>query len=218
MAQGTLFGSVHSYTDLNLIQQSVEISPAAPRLNLIDVPGADGMKDLSEQPAGRVTYKSRTLSWTFALYPGDNWDEKHHQVSGVLNGLACKIILDRDPGYYYEGRLEVKSYKVDKALKQITIEATCKPYALRLLPTVVTADLSAEYVDIYLPNGRKPAVPTFKVTAETNVLLGGVSVVIPAGASYSGLAFELQPGANTIRAKTTEGAGEITITYQEGAL
>lgn len=39
MAKGTKFGSIHSVADLRLIQQSVKITPAKPRLNLLDVPG-----------------------------------------------------------------------------------------------------------------------------------------------------------------------------------
>lgn len=45
MAKGTKFGNIHSVTDLRLIQQSVKITPAKPRLNLLDVPGMNGKYD-----------------------------------------------------------------------------------------------------------------------------------------------------------------------------
>lgn len=131
MARGTDFGGVHSYYDLNLIQQKVEVDPAEPKLNLIEIPGADGYKDMTEQPAGRVTYKPRKITWTFGLYPGENWHAKHRQVSNVLNGRRCHISLDDDPSYYYDGRLIVKNHKVDGILKQIVVEATCQPYKLK---------------------------------------------------------------------------------------
>ena len=137
MARGTDFGGIHSHRDLNLIQQKVEVQPAEPKLNLVDVPGADGSKDLSTQPAGRVVYNDRTLTWTFALYPGERWDAKHRQVSNALNGLECKITLDTDPDYYYQGRLSVKKYNRDQTLHQITVEATCRPWIMKQNPTRV---------------------------------------------------------------------------------
>lgn len=137
MARGTNFGGIHSHYDLNLIQQKVVVEPAEPRLNLIEIPGADGAVDMSEQPAGRVTYDTRIVTWTFALYPGENWDAKHRQVSNVLNGRRCNITLDTDPEYYYQGRLRVKKHNVDGLLRQIVVEAVCQPYKLRQAPTQV---------------------------------------------------------------------------------
>lgn len=137
MARGTDFGGIHSHRDLNLIQQLVEVQPAEPKLNLVDIPGADGSRDLSTLPAGRVVYADRSITWTFALYPGEKWDAKHRQVSNALNGRECKITLDTDPDYYYWGRLSVKKYNHDRTLHQITVEAICRPWILKQNPTRV---------------------------------------------------------------------------------
>lgn len=218
MARGTDFGGIHSFRNLNLIQQRVEVGPAEPKLNLVDVPGADGSKDLSTQPAGRITYNDRKITWTFALYPGENWDAKHHQVSNALNGLECKITLDTDPGYYYQGRLAVRKYNLDGLLRQITVEAICRPYALKQATTVVKSSLTTTYKSISLANEKKTAVPTIEVTKETVIRWNGAEVTIPAASKYTSLDIILQPGANTLEAKTTSGTGSITITYQEGTL
>ena len=216
--RGTDFGGVHSFIDLHLIQQKVDVQPAEPKLNLIDIPGADGAKDLSTQPAGRVTYGDRRLTWTFALYPGEIWEEKHRQVSGALNGKYCRITLDSDPDYYYLGRLVVKSYNVDRQLRQITIEAACRPYMLRQQETVVrVSDLSTTYRTLDLVNDRKPAVPTIVVTAETTLRWSGRTITLAPG-THKVLDIELQEGTNKLEARTTSGTGSITLTYQEGAL
>lgn len=217
MAKGTDFGGIHSSRDLNLIQQLVDVQPAEPKLNLIDIPGADGSKDLSEQPAGRMTYHDRKLTWTFALYPGENWHDKHRQVSNALNGKRCRITLDDDPAYCYVGRLAVKKYSTDRLLRQITIEATCSPYRLKQEITTVTAQLGAEYSTIILANDRKPVVPEITVTAETQLLWHGATYIINAG-THKVLNVELQEGENTLTAKTLSGTGTITVVYQEGAL
>lgn len=218
MARGTDFGGIHSHRDLNLIQQRVEVEPAEPKLNFVEVPGADGSRDLSTQPAGRVTYKDRKIIWTFALYPGDNWDTRHHQVSNALNGLECHITLDSDPGYYYQGRLAVKKYKLDNTLRQITIEATCRPYCLKQEPTVVVLSLtSSAFSKAILHNERKPAVPVFTATVATTIRWNGQTVSIAAG-TYSSLDIELPAGDNVLEAQANSGTGRLTITYQEGAL
>ena len=217
MAKGTDFGGVHSSRDLHLIQQKVEVQPAEPKLNLIDIPGADGSKDLSEVPAGRMTYKDRKISWTFALYPGENWADKHRQVSAALNGKRCSITLDEDPGYYYNGRVVVKQYTRDRLLRQITVEATCQPYMLKQQPTSVTADLTTAYTSITLSNQNKPVIPTIEVTAKTTLLWNGATVTVNAG-TFTSLDIELTQGENLLEAKTESGTGKITITYQEGAL
>lgn len=217
MARGTDFGGVHSDTDLHLIQQLVDVQPAEPKLNLIEIPGADGAKDLSTQPAGRVVFNDRKITWTFALYPGEIWAEKHRQVSSALNGKYCKITLDSDPDYYYEGRLVVKSYKVDNQLRQITVEATCRPYMLKQLETVHRANLTTSYLTINLVNDRKPAIPTITVSAETLLTWKGASIALAPG-THKVLDIELQEGVNVLRAAVKTGTGSITLTYQEGAL
>lgn len=218
MARGTDFGGIHSNRDLNLIQQKVEETPAEPKLNLVNVPGADGSKDKSELPGGRLFYNDRTVSWTFALYPGEDWDAKHRQVSNALNGKRCKITLDTNPGYYYTGRLVVKKYNRDRALRQITIEATCSPYLLKQYPTVIEKNLTTSYLEINLPNEKKLAVPTIEVSAATTIRWNGLTADIAAGSTFTSLDVELQEGDNVLEAKVASGTGTITITYQEGSL
>ena len=217
MARGTDFGGIHSHHTLNLIQQSVEVEPAEPKLNLIEIPGADGAVDMSEQPAGRVTYNTRKITWTFGLYPGENWDAKHRQVSNALNGRKCNITLDTDPDYYYQGRLSVTKHKVDGVLRQITVVAICQPYKLRQQPTELTVNLTTAYVTLAVLNDRKPAVPTITVSAETTLRWKGATVTVNAGA-HRILDIEFAEGENPLEAKTVSGTGTLKVTYQEGSL
>ena len=217
MAKGTDFGGVHSYIDLYLIQQSVSIQPAEPKLNLVDIPGADGSVDMSELPAGRVVYNDRTLTWIFALYPGEDWHAKHRQVSNALNGKRCRITLDEDLGWYYYGRLAVKQYNTDRLLRQITVEAVCSPWMFKQDKTTVTSTLTTTYKSITLTNKKKPAIPTITVSRASTLRWNGATLNAAAG-SVTSLDIELLEGANVLEAKTTSGTGTITITYQEASL
>lgn len=217
MARGTDFGGIHSYHDLHLVQALVEIDPAEPRLNFIDVPGADGAKDFSESPAGRVVFNTREITWTFKLYPGDHWAEKYRQVSNALNGRACHITLDDDPDYYYVGRLSVDKHAADGILHTITVVAICQPYKLKHAGATTKANLTTAYSTLKLVNDRMPVVPTIVVTAATTLLWNGNTFSLAAG-THRLLDIMLVEGVNSLQAKTVSGTGTITVTYREGAL
>ncbi len=217
MARGTDFGGVHSYHDLHLVQATVEVEPAEPRLNFIDVPGADGAKDFSESPAGRVVFNTRQITWVFKLYPGDHWATKYRQVSNALNGRACHITLDDDPDYYYVGRLAVDKHTADGILHTITVVATCQPYKLKHTSAKMTAGLTTAYSTLRLLNDRMPVVPTIVTTASTTLLWNGNTFSVAAG-THRLLDIMLVEGVNVLQAKTVSGTGTITVSYKEGAL
>lgn len=217
MARGTSFGGLHSNRDLHLIQQRVDVQPAKPKLNIVNVPGADGSKDLSAQPGGRVVFEDREIVWTFALYPGEKWHAKHMEVSNYLNGLSCNITLDDDPEYFYSGRLSVDKYNIDGLLRQIVIRAICRPYKLKQEETTVTATLTSAFQEIVLSNDRKPVVPTITVTTQTELRWNDTTYTLEAG-THKVLDIELLEGSSLLEARVTGGTGSITVNYQEGAL
>lgn len=215
----TRFGDdIYSYQTLNLIQQSVDIQPAEPKLNLIDIPGADGSKDLSEQPRGRMTYKDRKITWVFALFPGDKWDAKHAEVSNALNGKRCTIHLYSDWDWYYEGRVVVKKYNVDKALRQITVEAICYPYKRKFALSGGDFDITTDRVQITLHNEQMPTVPDFYADVETEILWNGTMRVISPGVWFSSLDIELPKGESSVGLRAISTPGRVRILYREGSL
>lgn len=218
MYRETRFGEIYTYQDLHLIQQKVDVQPAEPKLNLIDIPGADGTKDLSELPAGRVVYKDRKITWTFALYPGDNWDAKHSQVSNALNGIRCTIHLYSDWDWYYDGRVTVKKYNRDKALRQITVEAICAPYKRRYALSGGDFNITTEQLNITLSNEQLPVVPDIRASVEAEITWNGYTAVIFPGVWYSSLDIELPKGDSVIGVRALTEPGIIRILYREGSL
>lgn len=217
MARGTKFGTLHSNTDLKLIQQSVKISPAALRTSYVQVPGADGSLDLTEA-LGAVNYDDREIIWTFALYPNDNWAERRQRVNNAINGLACKIIMDDEDGWYYTGRVEVTDQSTDRLLRTITVKATCSPWRYKLNPTTVTrSDLGTAYKQLSLPNERRPVIPTITIEQDTTLLWNGSTISTSAG-THRFLGIQLAAGDNILKAKVAGGTGSITVKYQEASL
>lgn len=218
MAKGTKFGTLHSNTDLGLIQQKVEISPAVPKTNYKDIPGADGSKDMTEALGVGVKYQDREIKWTFAMYPGASRSSKQSEVSNVLNGRVCRIILDDDPSWYYDGRLSVTGYKSDCLLHQISVKAVCRPYKRKLTEAnIARSDLSTSYKQLSCAIGAMPQIPIITVGQQTTVKYGDAEITVTAGTHT--LPALLMSGNQIIKAKLVSGsAGSITITWREGSL
>lgn len=125
--KGVKFNDIHSYRNLNLILSEVSIPPATPKTSYIDVPGADGSLDQTEA-LGEVKFNNRDCEFLFSVLPTDDFEQKKTEVSNLLNGQVCKITLDKDADYYYQGRCSVDEYKCDKMLRQITVKAKVHPY------------------------------------------------------------------------------------------
>ncbi len=216
---GISFDNIHSFYDLDLILSEVEISPASPKTTYIDIPGGDGSLDLTEAH-GEVKYADRTLKFTLTMNPAGDlseaaWEAKKTEVSNRLNGLACKITLDKDPDYYWLGRCVVDSYKSQKRLRQFVIVATVRPYKFKQAETVATFDLTASGETVLLQNGRKSVCPVITCTNDgTKIVFNGATFTINAG-THKYLNIRLTEGNNQV---TISGTGQVTFTYQEGDL
>lgn len=216
MLYGTLFGDVHSDFDLRLIPQSIAVSPAAPKTNLVSIPGGNGSVDLTEALGVGVSYKDRTIKWTFTLYPRTDWPSKRSEVSNALNGKRMKIVLGDDPEWYYDGRVCVTNHKSSKLYHQISVSATCAPYKRRRMESRVDAELSDEFRYLMCNIGQMPLVPLITVGQETTIVYGESSFTVSAGTHT--IPALLMSGTQTIRAKVAEGTGTISITWREGSL
>lgn len=213
--KGIYFGEIHSYNDLNLILAPFTPTPATPQTNLLQVPGRNGLLDLTEAN-GEVKYNSREFLFTFTVAPDDlTFDERVSAVSNALNGRQCKITLERDPDFYWFGRCAVDKYEQDKSVGKITVRATVDPYKLKQSATVASFALSSSAKVVAVENGRMAAVPVITCTNNgTVVSFNGKTHTLNAGTSRI-LDIRFTEGSNSL---TLSGTGTITFTWQEGAL
>ena len=63
------FGDLDSYADLGLVRSNVEVGSPATKTDSVDIPGADGVLDLTEY-FGEVLYENRELSMDFQTMEG----------------------------------------------------------------------------------------------------------------------------------------------------
>ncbi len=216
---GVYFNDIHSFYDLDLILSAVEVTPAIPKTTYVDIPGADGSLDLTEAH-GEVKYSDRTITATLTMNPASDlseaaWEEKKTEVSNRLNGLACKITLDKDPEFYWLGRCTVDSYKSNKRIRQFVVSAKVRPYKYRQTETVVSFALTGDETTVTIRNGRKSVCPEITCTNDgATIAFNGITHEFNAG-THKFLDIRLVEGNNQI---SIDGTGTITFKYQEGEL
>lgn len=219
--RGISFDGIHSYYDLDLILSKVEIPPAVPKEEFIDLAGGNGSLDLTEVH-GEVKFNDREgCKFTFTMNPANDlsdsaFEEKKTEVSNALNGKRFeKITLDKDSDFYYQGRCKVDQYLSDRRIRQIVVTARVKPYKYKQNETILNHTLSNEEQTVIAMNGRMSVVPEITCTDdETKVVFGSIEKILSAG-THKILDFQFKEGANVLK---LSGSGTITFKYQEGEL
>lgn len=229
--QTVTFGTKNSYDDFGLILTDKDIGFPEPKLEEVDVIGADGVIDLSEVLNDDIKYKTRKLQFTFTVLKGNKyWASTVADVANYLHGKKLRIQMDFDPAYYYTGRCKINSFKTSKRLCTITIDAECEPYRLDIngngekwlwdtfsfqngfiRVNVVTVNGSLQ---VNLQNQRKIVSPIFTCSTAMTVTFDGVTYNLPKGKTQV-LGIRLQYGTNYV---TFKGNGTVKIEYQGGAL
>ena len=131
--KGITFGDYHSFRDFRLIlSPNNAIGTPTPKYELIDIPGGDGVLDVTEA-FGEVKYGNRPMSFEFStMVPQSEFMTLFSRVQNALHGQKLQIILDDDPDCYYIGRLTVSEWKADRLIGKLTIDCDCEPYKYRL--------------------------------------------------------------------------------------
>lgn len=229
--QTVTFGTKNSYDDFGLILTDKDIGFPEPKLEKVDVIGADGVIDLSEVLNDDIKYKTRKLQFTFTVLKGNKyWASTVADIANYLHGKKLRIQMDFDPAYYYTGRCKINSFKTSKRLCTITIDAECEPYRLDIngngekwlwdtfsfqngfiKVNAVTVNGSLQ---VNLQNQRKIVSPTFTCSTAMTVTFDGVTYNLPKGKTQV-LGIRLQYGTNYV---TFKGNGTVKIEYQGGAL
>ena len=147
--KGITFGNYHSYRDFGLILSSKVIGSPTPKTELIDIPGGDGVLDLTEF-FGEVKYNNRTLTFEFsAMVPQSQFMTLFSKAQNALHGQKMNISLDEDPEWYYIGRLSVPEWKAQKGIGKLTIVCDCEPFKYKRQKTVVSATLDGKSNNLY---------------------------------------------------------------------
>lgn len=234
---GVKFGDKHSYRDWGLFLKSrPTISPPSPKTIYIDIPGSDGVIDLTESLTGDVKFDNRTIKCEFVVIDARNrWANIYSEILDYLHGQRLKIILDNDPTYYYIGRVQVNEWKSDKASATIVIEGNVEPYKMEMFSSLedwewdsfnFETGIIRDYEDLRvdesltftIEGGRKAVVPSFIVKSDDGsglqVQFDGSTYTLPDGTDRV-INIVLKSGTNILK---FTGNGTVSIDYRGGRL
>lgn len=113
---------------LALMTQPVFAMPPV-KTHIIDLPGGNGVIDLTEAVSGYPAYGNRAGTFEFVV-PGTQgqWQARISQIAGLLHGQHVRIELDDDPGWYREGRLSLNVGACQPQYGTVVIDYSVGPY------------------------------------------------------------------------------------------
>lgn len=130
MYHSITIGNKNTWDNWHLIPSSRPlVNPPTLKKKTIDVPGADGMIDLTTAITGYPTYENREGSWEFYVMNGyQEWFQLYSEIMAYLHGKAMRCYLEDEPDFYYEGRFTVNEWRSEKDYSKIVIDYSLKPY------------------------------------------------------------------------------------------
>lgn len=160
------------------------LSPPEPKTYTVDIPGGDGVIDLTTALTGDVVYSNRSQSFTFMVVEPESFERVKTDVSNFLHGKAFDYQMTMDPGYTYHGRFSVTEYSHSMyaypgLVGAFTVEVDADPYKSKGLQIY---QLNATGGRMFrLESGRKPVHPVIECQQPTRIRFGNLSEIIPVG-------------------------------------
>ena len=146
MYHSITIGEKNTWTNWHLIPTSRPfVALPEVKVKTVEIPGRDGVLDLTSFLTSSPVYGNRKGSWEFYivnpyyLYSdkrfitnATNWSSSeaaYHTIAQYCNGKVRSVTLEDDPGYSYTGRLKV-TLAPDPKYSKITISYDLEPYRI----------------------------------------------------------------------------------------
>lgn len=181
--------------------------PPEQKVSHVEIPGSDGIIDLSEWMAGRPLFETRSIDFTLYPIECDGWEDIEQLLTALrnyLHGRTYDFTLSWDKPYTYRGRFEVVSQKLYTKTVGVKIKVTCDPYKSKGVYEYV---LNGELGKTYIVNGpAKVVTPVITCTTSTIININGQSFALDAG-SWVNEDAKLHNGKNIVVVNTTPNYG-----------
>ena len=219
MYHSITIGDKNTWDDWHLIPATRPLfNPPTVKENMVNIPGGDGVLDLTASLAGRPTYNNRTGSWTFYVQNGfKDWSVVDSEIMVYLHGQTFKAILEDDPAYFYEGRFSVNQWKSDKDYSQIVINYNVGPYKKEINNT--GSDWLWDPFNFetgIIRNYKNLSELTSLTVVVEGDMMDSVPIIIASASgmqvTYEGKTYSLSKGANTIPQIVLH-SGENTLVF-----
>lgn len=216
--------------DLGLALESKDIGLPSIKTKSVSIPLRNGDLDLTNVLSNKVYYGNRTLKLKMNS-TAPNPTLKMSDVANKLHGQKLHIIFDDDPTYYYNGRLDLSSFKENRKGGEYVIEADCDSFKYSIDssgedwlwdPFDFEDGYINELMDIVITTSETVTLiadeqltfASITTDAQVTVTYNGQSVVCGVGTTTL-YEFEFEPGENEI---TITGPATVTINYRGARL
>lgn len=206
--KGAIFGSKYSVDDYQAIMNYARITTPTVKENYVDIPGGNSSLDLTEAVSG-VTFNDGQISFKFTFFK----EEDRSRMRNDLHGRKLQIVLEREPEYFYDGRLFCRDGDYTGCIFELYIDARVAPYKQEKQMTLHMEEITAAK-DILLDNDRMPSIPVITVEGNIRLTYSGISVQLSDGV-YTIPEITLLDGLNRIHA---EGKGSLKLQYRKGKI
>ena len=229
---GVLFGDKHSFRDFGLYPKSkMIVAPPKVREVYVEVAGADGNLDLTEALTGRPSYNSREAKFEFTVIDKEKWDYTYSLLMNTVHGRKMRVVLDDDPYWYYNGRVQVDAFATSKHTATITVTGHFEPYKKSLIansehwlwnPFNFETDVARDYASMVVDGtltttivgSRMPVTPVLEVSSNMSVLFNGTTYQLATGKNrVAGMVLVDQEYEMTFT-----GNGTVSIQFEIGSL
>lgn len=123
-------GVMNTWDDWHLIPSTRPVfKQPTQKLKTLDIPGGNGVLDLSTALTGYPIYNNREGSIEFNVVNGYMpWHNRCSQIANYLSGQKFKIVLEDDKGFYYEGKMTLNEWKSEKSWSKIVLDYNLDPF------------------------------------------------------------------------------------------
>lgn len=161
-------------------------NPPKIRKRTLEIPGRDGLLDLSKSDTGYSVFENSEGSWEFIVENDhEDWAVLYSRIMNQIHGADVKLILEDDPFYYRPGSVSVNQWVSDAAYSKITIDYSVEPYKYVICsgdrewlwdPFDFETGVIRDYIfdvaaetSFTFTGGRKPIRPKIYYTNATNL-------------------------------------------------
>ena len=204
--------TIHTGRDLDLVMESKDLGSPSVQKNTVEIPGRNGLLEMSESLTGEPTYSNRPQLYKFI---GNGSRETVLSMIDTImsyHGHYITIVVDDYLDWYYEGRVEV-AYTDHYNYVEFELNVDAQPFRYALQSTKVSYS-SVTNKNVTLVNRGVSVIPKIITNGETTIVFGTITYRLSAG-TYEPDDLVLRKGNNVLNITT---GGNITIEYREAVL